>query len=523
MRSLITSCIMAGIAEWVCCPGELNGPLLRALAECPLLHRWTQADERSAAYFALGRIQTTARPVAVLAGTGAEATSLTPAVVEAYYQRRPLLVLTLDTCAHEGGTGAPHRIEHENLFGIYAPTVELTLPCAVADLPDLRGALADGFPIHLNVRVDAAGSRGSFAALDLAEPPPAPAFRASLVALSQMLRFRSMEGLVLILGGLDPSEQEPALWLARTLRVPVLAEAASGLREELAAISLRCGDRLLKKNPPRIVLRVGDVPTGAFWKALEDMPDVEVFSITRTGFSGLCRKSHVIEGELEQIMKALGDVPHVGDTERLLPRSRHATGRVEELLLANPECEAAMVRSFSNHASIADVICLGSGSTIALWNDYAQTQVPTLYVRANNGAGGADGTVSSFLGNAADATYSCCLTGDLSLLRDSGAAAMLPQFPSGRRVVAVLNNAGAGLADEPGLVPELQRLLVQRPTFNLAELARLWGAEYYAIHCEADFEVLDSLDDNAFVLLELLPDPEQTAAFNRSMQGLHRG
>ncbi len=522
MRSLITCCAMAGIAEWICCPGELNGPLLRALADCPVIHRWTQSDERSAAYFALGRIQATGLPMAVLAGTGAEATSLTPAVVEAYYQRRPLLVITLDTCAHAGGTGALHRIEHENLFGLYAPTIELTLPCAVSDLPDLYRALAEGFPLHLNVRVDAARAasvvpESGFAGLEVAEAPPAPPFRASLVALYQMLRFRSMEGLVLLLGGLEPTEQEPALWLARTLRVPVLAEAASGLREELAAYTLCGGERLLCQFPPRFVLRVGDVPTGAFWRALEDMPEVEVYSLTRTGFSGLVRKSHVVEGDLEQIMKALGDVPHVGDTERLLPRSRHASGRVEELLLAYPESEAAMVRAFSNHAGIADVVCLGSGSTMALWNDYAQNQVPTLYVRANNGTGGADGTVSSFLGNAADATYACCLTGDLSLMRDSGAAAMLPQLPEGRRVVAVLNNEGAGMAAEPGLDPELQRLLVQSPTFSMAELARLWGAEYYAIHCEADLEVLDSLDENAFALLELLPDAEQTRAFNRSL------
>ncbi len=520
MKSLITCCAMAGIAEWACCPGELNGPLLRALADCPLIHRWTQADERAAAYFALGRIQATGRPVAVLAGTGAEATALAPAVVEAYYQRRPLLVITVDTCTHAGGTGAPRRIEHENLFGIYAPTVEMQLPCSVSDLPDLRSALAEGFPLHINVRADAhalGDTAGAFASLDVAEPPPAAPFRSSLVALSQMLRFRAVEGLVLLLGGLEPNEQEPALWLARTLRVPLLAEAASGLREELAAYALHGGDRLLCANPPRYVLRVGDVPTGAFWQALEDMPEVEVFSLTRTGFSGLCRKSHVLEGELEQIMKALGDVPHVGDTERLLPRARHHAGRVEELLLAYPESEAALVRAFSNHAGIADVICLGSGSTMALWNDYAQGQVPTVYVRANNGAGGADGTVSSFLGNAADATYACCLTGDLSVLRDSGAAAVLPQLPAGRRVVAVLNNEGAGQADAPDLAPELRRLMVQPPNYSMAELARLWGAEYYAINGEADFEVLDSLDDNAFALLELLPDPEQTLAFRRGL------
>ena len=40
----------------------------------------------------------------------------------------------------------------------------------------------------------------------------------------------------------------------------------------------------------------------------------------------------------------------------------------------------------------------------------------------------------------------------------------------------------------------------------MQEIARLWGAEYYAIRNEADLEVLESLDDNAFVLLEFLPE-----------------
>ena len=84
MKSLISCCTVAGIAEWVCCPGEHNTAILRALAECPIVHRWTQQDERTAAYFALGRMQATGRPVAVVAGSGAAAAALAPAVVEAY-------------------------------------------------------------------------------------------------------------------------------------------------------------------------------------------------------------------------------------------------------------------------------------------------------------------------------------------------------------------------------------------------------------------------------------------------------
>lgn len=513
MKNLISCCAMAGVAEWICCPGEKNEALLTTLAACPVIHRWRQADERSAGYFALGRIQATGRPVAVAAGSGSSAASLAPAVVDAYYQRRPLLLLTCDTAQPSGGAGTPGSIECEGLFGMYAPTLNITLPCPISDLPDLRSALSEGFPLHLHLHLtDEMRHGGDFSGLEVADPPPPPRFRGSLVALSQMLRFRAQEGLILMLGALDPDEQEPALWLARTLRAPVLAEAASGLREELSALLLHGGDEL--RLAPRYVLRVGEVPTGRFWQALENMPETEVFSITRTGFSGLCRRSHVIEGELEQIMKSLGDIPHLGDTERRLPASRQHSGRVEELLLSYPESDAALVRAYSRHACLADVICLGRGSAIPLWNRYAQTQIPTLYLRHSNTTGGADGVLSDFLGNTADATFACCLAGDLSILRDISAATLLPQLAPGKRVIAILSNEGAALAAAPEREPELNRLLVQPPLYNLRELAALWNAEYYAIHCEADLEVLETLDDNTFVLLELLSDPDQTTRFS---------
>ena len=518
MKNLITSCAAAGIAEWVCCPGRQNATLLTGLADCPYIQRWSQSDERTAAYFALGRIQATGRPVVVVAGDGAAATSLTPAVVEAYYQRRPLIIVTVADRENAGGCGSPGHIETEGLFGMYAPTHELQLPCPVADLPPLATMATEGFPVHFNLHINETPSTGAdYSSMQLGDAPKAPRFRGSVADLAQMLRFRSYEGLVLLIGGLEPSEQEPVLWLANTLRVPVVADAASGLREELSAYMLHGADSILLQTPPAHVLRVGDVPTCEFWSALEEMPETQVYSITRTGFSGLCRESFVIEGEPEQVMKALGDVPHTGDTERLLTRSRRYSGKVEELLLSYPESEAAMVRYFSNHASIADVLSLGSATTIQLWNRYAQTHVPMAYVRANNGTGGADGTVSGFLSNTTDAEYACCLTGDISLLRDCAAASMLPQLPACKRVVAVLNNDGAGKAYSPGMNNELQRLMVQPPVYDMKELAHLWGAEYYAIHCEADFEVLDTLEDNAFALLEIIPDAEQTHAFNAAL------
>lgn len=506
MDSLISCCATAGVAEWVCCPGKRNAPLLRALAHCPEIHRWMQQDDRTAAFFALGRVQATARAVAVVAGSGSSAAALMPAVIEAYYQRRPLIIITVDTPAPMEGTGAYGHIEQESLFGFYAPTIDLSLPCSVSDLPDMVSLCAEGFPVHIRLRC-AGAMRRSGERISVAEPPPPPRFRGSLVALSQMLRFRAHEGLVLVLGELEPTEQEPALWLARTLRVPVIAEASSGLREKLASLLLHGSEAC--ECPPRYVLRLGSVPSCPFWEELERMEDTEVFSITRSGFSGLSRASEVIEGDAEQIMKALGDVRAVGDPLGLLSRARKRSGRIEELLLSNPESDAALVRAFSQHACLADVLSLSSPSAMQLWDQYAQQQVPVLYARAASRCGGADGALASFFGYAVDAPFACALVGDIALLRDLAATTLLPQLPPGKRIIAVLNNDGAGLAaDERD--EELRRLVAQPPEIDLAELARLCRAEYYPIRSEADFEVIESLEDDALALLDIQADEEQS-------------
>lgn len=523
MRTLITWCALAGVQEWVCCPGARNAAVLNALSRCSNARLWTHFDERSAGFFALGRMQDAGRPVAVSTTSGTAAAELLPAVIEAYYQRRPLIVVTADRPAAFAGTGAPQSIEQEGLFGDYAPTLDCTFPMPASELPGLDAFVAQGLPVHVNVRLpepqlDDAGPPFS---LPCTEPPEPPAFRSSMVELAQMLRFRANEGLVLLIGGLEPAEQEPVLWLARTLRVPVLADATSGLREELAEYALHDGDLVLRERPPAFVLRVGDVPVGRFWRDLEDMPQVTVFSMTRTGLPGLARPCCVVEGDMEQMMRALGDVPHVGDVNDLRKLSHRREALIEELMLTYPESEAALTRALSLQASLGNRLFLGNSSPIRLWNRFAQYQVPTCYVRSNRGTNGIDGLVASFLGNAADGGEAWCFLGDLSVLYDANAGVMASQLAKGKRVIAVLNNNGGGIFRQlPGgnrLSEEMERLLVQPHDVSLQALADLWGARYLRLCVEADCELLDNLGDNDFVLAEIVPDPDQTETFNRHL------
>lgn len=487
MKTLIHACAQAGIAEWVSCQDAQNPELLEALQQCPVFDFWALEEESSAAAFALGRCQSSTRPVAILTSDTEARMAMLPAVKEAYHQRRPLLVVSTEAL---DGTSP----DEPNIFEGYAESLCLNLPSKVDELTQLQDLLREGFPVYLKLQGHAS-LNGSVDEIQLAEPPAAPAFRGSLVALSQMLRFHAQEGLVLIMGALELSEQEPALWLAQTLRVPVLAEATSGLREELSAMGLYMGDRILTQLPPRYLLRIGEVPTGSYWKSLEGMPQTEVFSITRSGFAGLQRESHVIEGDLEQIMKAVGDIPHLFPDRELMGLSRRYSAGVEEMLLRYPECEAALLHSYSLQACMADVIGLAGARARDVWNTYAQTQIPTVYVRSQTQS--QRGAISCFLGNTIGAGVSFCLTDSKSLLKDGETVKLLPHLGGGKRIIAIMGD-GEG-------------------THSLPELGQRWGAQYYSIHCEADFDALEELEDDALVLLEICADAEQTAAFNKHL------
>ncbi len=123
-RQLIREIREAGADDFCVCAGSRNSPLLVVLGEMasaasgPRLFSFV--DERSAAFFALGRTKLSGRPAAVVTTSGTAVGELLPATIEAYYSGLPLLLITADRPARYRGTGAPQAIEQLGIFGPYA-------------------------------------------------------------------------------------------------------------------------------------------------------------------------------------------------------------------------------------------------------------------------------------------------------------------------------------------------------------------------------------------------------------------
>jgi len=96
LHALTQLCVDQGITDFIVAPGSRSAPLTSALAQQAGLRCRVVYDERAAGYIALGLAQQSGRLVGLVCTSGTAAVNLAPAVVEAFYQGVPLLVLTAD-------------------------------------------------------------------------------------------------------------------------------------------------------------------------------------------------------------------------------------------------------------------------------------------------------------------------------------------------------------------------------------------------------------------------------------------
>src|ERR1700732_72557 len=87
IRALFAELDRLGVREFCVAAGARNAPIIAALmarGDGAVVRHFF--EERSAGFFALGRIMSHRRPVAVVTTSGTAAGELLPAMMEAYYQ-----------------------------------------------------------------------------------------------------------------------------------------------------------------------------------------------------------------------------------------------------------------------------------------------------------------------------------------------------------------------------------------------------------------------------------------------------
>ena len=115
-QSILQICQQKGVQHIVISPGSRNAPLTIGFTNNPYFKCFSIADERCAAFFALGIAQQLQKPVAVLCTSGSALLNYYPAFAEAFYSQIPLIVLSADRPQNKIDIGDGQTIRQENVF-----------------------------------------------------------------------------------------------------------------------------------------------------------------------------------------------------------------------------------------------------------------------------------------------------------------------------------------------------------------------------------------------------------------------
>ncbi|WP_163397250.1 2-succinyl-5-enolpyruvyl-6-hydroxy-3-cyclohexene-1-carboxylic-acid synthase [Flavobacterium fluviatile] len=115
-QSIIEICSAKGIHNIIISPGSRNAPLTIGFAQNSNFKCYSIADERCAAFFALGIAQQTKRPTAIVCTSGSALLNYYPAVAEAFYSQIPLIVISADRPQNKIDIGDGQTIRQQNVF-----------------------------------------------------------------------------------------------------------------------------------------------------------------------------------------------------------------------------------------------------------------------------------------------------------------------------------------------------------------------------------------------------------------------
>jgi 2-succinyl-5-enolpyruvyl-6-hydroxy-3-cyclohexene-1-carboxylate synthase len=490
-RAIVDELARSGVESVVVSPGSRSTPLVTAVEEHDDLHVFSVLDERSAAYFALGRARRSGEVTPLICTSGTAAANYHPAVIEADRGRVPLLLFTADRPPELRDSGANQTVDQEKLYGD-AVQWYADLPEPEADERKLRSlrttvgrALAEATgtpsgPVHLNcpfrkpleptpvpgdVPADldplaAAGRDGDRPFVTTTAGVP-QLDRADLGRVAEAL---SVERGLVVAGPADPPgvDAQALAALAHATGFPILADPLSGLRfgghtrvtTTVGGYDGYLDPRVTDDWPdPEVVLRIGASPTSKRLRNYLARVDAREFVVDPAGAwrEASFRATDLVVADPSRLAARLAEVVSGPDAPDWRERWA-AADRTHRDVVADATDDGA--GGYFEGAILADVADLApEPATLVVSNsnpvrDADRYMAPTdagYTVLGNRGASGIDGVVSTALGaGSATTDHLSLVIGDLAYYHDGNG--LLSALRCGvDATIVLIDNDGGGI------------------------------------------------------------------------------
>lgn len=509
-----------GLEDLVLCPGARNAPFVFRTQNRGL-NLFEHYDERSAAFFALGLAKRKRKPVGVVTTSGTAAAELLAATAEAYYSGVPLWLITADRPLRMRYSGAPQTMPQNNFFKDFVDkSWDIT---EIKDLPkeNLTHRLS---PTHFNICFDeplltAVCEPGTKKVEVLPfQPPLARAFFTENTPADVLFvkeKLSQAKNPLIWLGPIEPLWRSSLTTWLKDVKAPIVAEASSGMWPALQDHEgwVKTGEPWIqwmqKKTPFDVVIRIGGIPTGRFWRDLETLK-TPVVNISALEFAGLSREN-VWTLPWDTGAEVLSSMPNCINASAMAVDQKQQA-ELRHLLEAMPSSECGMIHRWSRDMKAEDSLFIGNSLPIREWDlvgwissfDLKNTWV-------NRGVNGIDGLISTFLGLSDEKNKNWCLLGDLSTLYDFSGLWSTRFMPNVDINVVIVNNSGGKIFDRIFA----NKAFLNSHDLNFESMAKFWNLDYEKIGPDFKRKSADEQRKTKAVqrIIELCPDGEQSKNF----------
>jgi len=434
-RVVVRQIIEAGITDVVISPGSRNAPLSLAFFEASqegLIKIHVRIDERTAAFFALGIIKSTGRPVPVVCTSGTAVANYHPAVLEASHTNAPLMVLTADRPAMLRKTGANQTTEQARIFGkavryfadIDGPVYPMELP-----LDSLRTG-----PIHLNLQFDepllSDDSPDWLSQINVAPKEFVPRTKPGT------LRLVGARGVVVVghdRGGLTVDE---VTQFTKVLGWPVVAEDPLSFPDAIAHASIFLTSPEIRSTLiPQSVLVIGRTTLSRSINAFIKSSPITYVVDQRLATVDSDRQADRKFTELPDLQGVIQSDEWIAKWNKVSERAQKLIGSLDGW------SEAVIARTIAATIPNGTALFVSSSRPIRDLEGFAHPR-GGVYTYANRGLAGIDGNISTALGVAYGHKATIAVLGDLSFLHDL--TGLVNKESINCRFI-IINNDGGGI------------------------------------------------------------------------------
>jgi 2-succinyl-5-enolpyruvyl-6-hydroxy-3-cyclohexene-1-carboxylate synthase len=438
-------------------------------------------------------------PVAVVCTSGTAVAEFLPAVIESYYEQKPLILVTADRPKSFRGTGSPQTIDQKNIFGNYVENCfDLDID---SDMAQFKNQHFINIPQHFNLCFDEPLVDSSEIAITEAKSK-SRASQQFKISKSQMTEPIIVSSPLVIISGLSIFESSWVKNILLNFNIPVLAESTSNIWGRYPArlfVNEIQAQKWIRNKLINSIIRIGSVPTTRIWRDLEKVyAQLPVYTFTDSPWTGLARKTEFFGklGNLEQLQ--------ITNVDQLVKNmNKNYSVQFLELLKRYPQSEISLVYALTQICQ-NERIYIGNSLPIREIDELGLLGIKFQEVIANRGANGIDGQISTFLGGCQMDQKNWCLVGDLTALYDLQSLWALKYIPNLNIRIIVINNSGGQI---------FSKIFGDNPFINPHAISFAHWAQMFGVHNISVKNPEDLNQETQFLgplIIELIPDNHQS-------------